>query len=291
MMFDDEYESPSWFRLNLRAILGRAYPRVIGANREPSWVFFETFLPILAVAAYVFIYKAWIEDATAANMMIGFVVVGGAMTAYWMNVLWSMAAQLYWEKEMGNLELYMIAPSSRMAFLGGMALGGMFTSTVRAVSTIIAGVLLFHVTLIINQPLMLVGIFIFTMLALYGMGMMFASLYMVWGREAWHMSSLLTEPIYLVSGFWFPVKGFVYMLGQPGYWIAIGASVIPITLGLDGMRQCLFPGGEEIWLFPLWLELLILVILTGVFFLLAKKSLSYMEKLAKKKGGLIQKWQ
>ena len=49
---------------------------------------------------------------------------GGAMTAFWINVLWSMSAQLYWEKENGNLALYIMAPSSMMAILLGMALGG-----------------------------------------------------------------------------------------------------------------------------------------------------------------------
>lgn len=289
MEFEDEYEEPSWLKMNYQAVLGRAYPRVIGANREPSWVFFETFLPILAVAAYVYIYKAWIPDPTVSEMLIGFVIVGGAMTAYWMNVLWSMAAQLYWEKEMGNLELFMVAPVSRMSILGGMALGGMFTSTVRAVSTIIAGVLIFGVSLTIHEPLMLILIFTFTMLALYGMGMMFASLYMMWGREAWHMSILLTEPIYLVSGFWFPVRGFIYMFGDPGFWLAAGASIIPITLGLDGIRQCLFM--TDMGFIPLWQELVILIILTGAFFVLAKKSLAHMEKMGKREGRLTLKWQ
>ena len=289
MEFEDEYPKPSWFRMNYRAVFGRAYPRIIGANREPSWVFFETVLPILAVAAYVYIYEAWIPDLGTREMMKGFVIIGGAMTAYWMNVLWSMAAQLYWEKEMGNLELFMVAPVSRISILGGMALGGMFTSTVRAVSTIVAGVLLFHVTLSIGAPLMLIGIFVFTMLALYGMGMMFASLYMMWGREAWHMSLLLTEPIYLVSGFWFPLRGFVYMLGQPGFWLAAGASIVPITLGLDGMRQCLLE--TEMGFLPLWIELVVLVLLTGLFFGLAKVSLAKMENLGKKEGRLTLKWQ
>jgi ABC-2 type transport system permease protein len=289
MEFEDEWPKPSWFRMNYRAVWGRAYPRIIGANREPSWVFFETFLPILAVAAYVYIYKAMNLSPADEEMLIGFVIIGGAMTAYWMNVLWSMAAQLYWEKEMGNLELFMVAPVSRMSILGGMALGGMFTSTVRAISTIVAGVLLFQVALSINAPLMLIGIFAFTMLALYGMGMMFASLYMMWGREAWHMSLLLTEPIYLASGFWFPLKGFVYMLGQPGFWLGAGASIIPITLGLDGIRQCLL--GTEMGFIPLWQELIILILLAGFFFLLAKYSLARMENLGKKEGRLTLKWQ
>lgn len=286
MIFDDDYEQESWLKMNVRAVLGRAYPRIIGVNREPSWVFFETFLPILAVAAFVYYYKAM----NAPLDYIGFVIIGGAMTAYWMNVLWSMAAQLFWEKEMGNLELYLIAPISRMSILGGMALGGMFTSTVRAVTTILAGVFLFGVNLSLPDPLMFTGIFVFTMIALYGMGMMFASLYLLWGREAWHMSNLMTEPIYLVSGFYFPIKGFAQVMGQPGFWIAAGASIIPITLGLDGMRQCLFPGTPSGFL-PLWVELLALVILSVMFLFLAKMSLAYMEKLGKRDGRLTMRWQ
>ena len=37
--------------LFLRTIVARAYPRVIGANREKSWIFFETLLPLLSVAS------------------------------------------------------------------------------------------------------------------------------------------------------------------------------------------------------------------------------------------------
>jgi ABC-2 type transport system permease protein len=35
-------------RTNLRAVVGRAYPRIIGLTREPSWIFFEILLPFLA---------------------------------------------------------------------------------------------------------------------------------------------------------------------------------------------------------------------------------------------------
>ena len=43
---------------NLRAIVGRAYPRVRGMVRETSWVFFEILLPFLATSAFVFVYRA-----------------------------------------------------------------------------------------------------------------------------------------------------------------------------------------------------------------------------------------
>ncbi|HXQ39198.1 MAG TPA: hypothetical protein VN843_34685, partial [Anaerolineales bacterium] len=92
-------EKVTGWRLFLKTIVARAYPRIIGQQREKSWIFFEIFLPMLAVAAYVYVYRA----IGAPEEYVGFVVVGGAMTAFWMNVLWSMSSQLYWEKEQGNL--------------------------------------------------------------------------------------------------------------------------------------------------------------------------------------------
>ena len=273
--------SDSWLARNLRAIRGRAYPRIVGSNREPSWVFFDIALPLLTVAAYVYFYRSM----NAPKEYVGFVVLGGAMTAFWLNILWSMASQLYWEKETGNLSLFLMAPVSRMSILAGMAVGGLFFTTLRAGSTLAIGILLFGVSLSLSSPFMLIAIFVTTMVSLYGMGMMLASLYLLFGREAYNMSNLLTEPIYLVSGFYFPVS-------KLGFWTAAGASVIPITLGLDAMRQLLYPStGALLGFLSTQVELVILCILCVAFIILAKVSLDYMEKLGKTSGRLTLRWQ
>lgn len=280
--------------LNLRALRGRAYPRVVGGMRELSWVFFETILPLLTVAAYVFVYQYLgdvaiamgnTEQAAYIGEFVGYVILGGAMTAYWMNILWSMAAQFYWEKEIGNLQLYLIAPMSRLAVLGGMAAGGMFYTSVRAVSTIVIGVVVFGVGFTLGSPIYLLIVFFLTLIALYGMGMLFSSLYMLWGREAWHTSSLLTEPIYLVSGFYFPVR---YL----GTVVAASASIVPITLGLDALRQLMFASTAEIHGFlPVEYEIIILVFLSIFFLIFARQALHYMEWLGRKHGRLTLRWQ
>jgi len=273
--------SESWVIQNLRAVRGRAYPRILGAQREPSWIFFDVVLPLLGVAAYVYVYKFM----NAPSEFVGFVILGGAMTAFWLNILWSMASQLYWEKETGNLSLYLIAPVSRLSILAGMAVGGLFFTTLRASSTLIIGIVVFSVTLSLSSPIMLIAVFTVTMIALYGMGMMFASLYLLFGREAYHMSSLMTEPIYLASGFYFPVKAL-------GYWAAAGASIIPITLGLDGLRQLFYPStSAEYGFLPVELELAMLAGLSVLFLFLSKLSLDYMEKLGKTTGRLTLRWQ
>ncbi|MFQ5906333.1 MAG: ABC transporter permease [bacterium] len=266
--------------LNLRAAWARAYVRIVGANREPSWLIFDTGLPLLSLAAYVYVYRAM----EAPPEFVGFVILGGAMTAYWMNVLWSMASQFYWEKMMGQLQLFMIAPMSRMAILGGMAAGGLLATTIRAGAALLLGCLLFQVRFSISSTWSLLAMFVLTMAALYGMGMMFASLFMVWGREAWHAANLLQEPVYLLSGFYFPVRGL-------GYWTCLVASFLPLTLGLDGMRQLLFGEEKALGLLPVGREILFLIVLSILFLVGAAKALQKMERLGKKEGRLTSRWQ
>ena len=271
----------TWLFRNMRAVRGRAYPRIIGSTREPSWVFFDVVLPLLTVSAYAYIYKFM----RAPEEFVGFVILGGAMTAFWLNILWSMASQLYWEKEIGNLSLYLMAPISRMSILAGMAVGGLFETTLRATSTLVIGIVVFGIALSLSSPVMLIVVFVVTMIALYGMGMMFASLYLLFGREAYHMSNLMTEPIYLASGFYFPVKAL-------GFWAAAGSSIIPITLGLDALRQLFYPASvSEYGFLPIVTETLILAALCVVFIVLSKLSLDYMEKLGKTSGRLTLRWQ
>ena len=267
----------SGFRLFLMTVIGRSYPRVIGMQREKSWMFFDVVLPLGSVIAYVLVYRA----IQAPEQYVGFVVMGGAMTAFWMNVLWSMSSQLYWEKEQGNLALYVLAPNSMMAILLGMALGGMVATTLRAAAITILGSLMFQVQYAISSYFQLFAVFILTMTALYGMGMMLASLFLLLGREAWHLSNLAQEPVYLVSGFYFPIKSF-------NFWVAAGASLIPLTLGLDAMRQLSFAVSADFGFLSIQWEIGILVGLCVLFLTLAKVLLGYMERLAIREGRLTE---
>ena len=55
-----------------------------------------------------------------------------------------------------------------MALLGGMAVGGMFMTSVRAVSTLVAGIVVFGVVFQVADPLMLLAVFVITMLIMGG---------------------------------------------------------------------------------------------------------------------------
>ncbi len=265
------------WRLFLKTILARAYPRIIGQQRDTSWMLFDVIMPFGSMVAYVLVYRA----IGAPKEYVGFVVMGGAMTAFWMNILWSMSSQLYWEKETGNLGLYIAAPGSMMAILLGMALGGLVATSLRALVVTVAGSLMFHVEYQIASFWQLFTVFSLAMVALYGMGMMLASVFLLLGREAWHMVNLAQEPVFLASGFYFPIKSFPF-------WVAAAASIIPLTLGMDAMRQLVFPSGIKIGFLSVSVEIGILLILAVVFLFAAKILLAYMEKLAIREGRLTE---
>jgi ABC-2 type transport system permease protein len=266
------------WRLFVRTVLARAYPRIIGQQRERSWLFFETALPFVATAGYVFVYRAM----QAPEDYIGFAVMGGAMTAFWLNVMWSMSAQLYWEKESGTLPLYIMSPAPIMGILLGMALGGMLATCLRAGFILILGIWLFQVHFVVASFLQLFAVFMLTMVALYGLGMLFASLFLLFGRDAHQIVMMLQEPVYFLSGFYFPVRTF-------GFALALAASVLPLTLGLDAMRQLVFAGGPSLGLLSVAVEIGALLALGVAFLLAAKFALERLEKLAIQEGRLMDR--
>lgn len=261
-----------------RIMWARAYPRLVGLWRERDWLFFETIVPLGTTAGYVFIYQA----AGAPAEFTGFAVLGGAMTAFWLNVLWSMASQLYWDKDGGNLEIYILSPGPLMAILIGMAVGGLAMAATRAVTIIVLASLMFGVSYQISSIPLLILVFFVTMAALYGLGMVFASVFLASGREAWHLANLLQEPIYLVSGFYFPVNAL-------GFWVATFASVIPLTLGMDAMRQIIFSNQPGIGFLPVEWEFLILCVLAIVLLGGATWVMARLEMIGRRDGRLIER--
>ena len=264
---------------NLRAAYARMWVRLRGSNRDPIALVAEIGLPILSIGAYVILYRAIGLPATAGAA----VIIGGAMIAFWTNVLWNMSSQWFWEREQGNLEMYLVAPVSRMAILLGMALGGSLNTGIRALGIVLLGIFVFQVPFVVRDPLAVGLVFFLTLTALYTLGMLFASLFMLYGREAWNTANLLQEPIYFLSGAYFPA-----FYGVVPFAIAVAGSLIPMTLGLDAIRRLVIVGGD---LNSVWLEIVALGASILILFPLARRTLNYMESLGKKEGRLTLRWQ
>ena len=109
--------------------------------------------------------------------------------------------------------------------------------------------------------------------------MILSSLFLLWGREAWHTATLFQEPIYLLSGFYFPVRA----LGA----VAAALAGTPPDHArarrdpADPLRQGRARGFLPLaWIPPIQTALLVL------FLFLAHRRSSFMENLGKREGRL-----
>jgi ABC-2 type transport system permease protein len=268
---------PSALRIFVKTVLARAYPRVIGHARNRAWIFMEIALPLIGTIAMVYVYRA----LRAPAQYTGFVVLGGTVLAFWQNILFDMAGNFIWERGGSNLELFTVAPTTFTAILLGMALGGIFYTAQRAAVVLLATSLLFHVQYRPAGIAPAVGLLVLTLLALYALGMLLASLFLFFGRAAWHALDGMQEPVYFLSGFYFPVHSL-------GAYVAGAASIIPLTLGLDAIRQVLLPG-TPVFLAPGW-EAALIALQIPVYLLGAQWALRVMERLARRDARLSMRW-
>jgi ABC-2 type transport system permease protein len=264
---------------NLRAAYARAYVRVRSQFNEPEWVIAEAVIPLLIVFAAATLYRV-----SGSGQLAGFAVVGGAMMAFWDNVLWLMASQLYWEKEGGNLDLFIIAPISRMSILLGMSLGSIVNTSIRAAIILLTAFTVLNIQLNVADPLALSLVFTLTLTALYGLGMLMSSLYMLYGRGALNLNEVLSEPVYLLSGLYFPTVGRYSPFPTV---LQLLVSFIPLTFGIDGLRRTIILGETLESLTP---HIAVLTVLSIVLIPLAWRTLNYMETLGRREGRLSLRW-
>ncbi len=265
-------------RLFFKTVHARAVPRMIGMKREPSWIFLEILVPLVNTTAFVYLYRA----LHAPEAYVGFVILGSVLSAYWMNVVWAMAMQLHWEKKEGMLQLYVLSPSSLMAILVGMSYGGIVMASWRAALTLIVGLLLFNVHFATDQLPLVFLVFGVTLIALYGLGMTLSSLFIRWGREPWHLALAFHEPAFFLTGMNFPLSAL--FASVPGV-ISLISALLPISFGLDALRQLLLPG-TIVGVFPPMTELWLIAGLAVLFLTTSYISLKFMERQARVEGTL-----
>jgi len=265
---------PSAIRIFFKTIAARAYPRFVASYRNRSWLITETLLPLIGTIAMIYVYRA----LHAPARYLGFVVLGGVLLAFWQNVIWAMATQFIWDRGQGNLELFAMAPTSLTAILLGMAVGGAYLSLTRAATVLLATSLLFGIGYSAAGLLPALAVFVITISALYCLGMLLASLFLFYQREAWQLADAMQEPIYFLSGFYFPIRSLGAVVGGVG-------SLIPLTLGLDAIRQLVLPGTPQF--IPLGWEIVAIVVQIVGYALLSQISLRFLERRARQDARLI----
>jgi len=110
--------------------------------------------------------------------------------------------------------------------------------------------------------------------------MCFASLFLKLGRSGWRLTELMQEPISFLSGQYYPLKALPAVL-------QLVATIIPLTIGIDGVRLSLILGSS---FSDLWLHLILLLTLGVSTFILSYYILAWMERRGKEDGSITMRW-
>ena len=150
--------------------------------------------------------------------------------------------------------------------------------------SLVAGVLIFRTPLVPGDPWAALGVFLLTLGSLYALGMCLASLFLMYGREVWHVSNALAEPMYLINGLYFPIRAL-------GPWGFAAISTLPLAIGLDAMRQLVVGPELARGLLPVGVEAALLAVSLVVNLGLAVWLLEHSERMGKRTGALILRHQ
>src|SRR5438094_4853634 len=258
----------------LRTAYARLWVRAKSIYGEPLWVAVNVGFPFFTSFSFTMVYRAYGLGAYA-----GFAILGGVMISFWGNVLWSMASQFNWDKQVGLFEIYISSPAPITAILVGMSLGGILGTAPSAAMVALLGWVIFAPPIHPFWPLVALT-FALTLASLYAMGMALSSLYLAYGREADSVNEALHEPVSFLSGVYFPSS-----LAFPAALQAV-VLIIPLVVGMDALQRTLFSlnstGATD--LTPVYRDLLLLAIMGITLLFAASKALKILEEKGRRAG-------
>jgi ABC-2 type transport system permease protein len=215
------------------------------------------------------------RDQQSARLILSLMI--GATFWNYLSVVFSIIAeQISWERWEGTLEYTMMAPVRRVSQLLGSTVfaimwGFIHTTVVLTVLVLFFGIDLSHADFLTALVLMLVG-----SLSIIGIGMMAATLPLIWVERGDQMVFVIQSLLLLISGVYYSVT----ILPAP---MQVVAAFSPATYILDGVRQALIDGAPVT---SMGGHLLPLAIMAVIFIPLGVWVFGWAERYAKRTGKL-----
>ncbi|HHV41234.1 MAG TPA: ABC transporter permease [Clostridiaceae bacterium] len=205
--------------------------------RYPDWLVAMLLWPILMPTFTVFAVQALAGPDNSGGELfaklagtsdyIGFVFIGIVMWTWLNTVLWQVGATLRTEQRRGTLESNWVTPASRLSIMFGSGLTNMLSSLVTVAVSLIFCKMAWSIDLTFNPFLGL--IFLLSTAAIYGLGLIFASLVL--------LVKELNSAVNFVRGMFMVFCGITYPISVMPHWMQSVAKVLPLTYSIRLIRE------------------------------------------------------
>lgn len=270
-----------------------SYARVIRAGLQknlkltvtyPTMIVNRVLGPILWVGISVFSYaaiagpeqlRAAFEKQGAGPDVIGFLILGQTIFSLFTSLNWRGGMAIQRERWQGTLEIVLLAPTSRVAFVLGESLFGLVDGGWSVFLSLVVTGLAFGAHFQFAHPGLAAVAIVLTLAAMVALSLFFSAFYVL-TRSAGPLSWAIQTPIRFFTGTSFPVNAL------PGVIQAISFA-IPMTYGILAVRAAFNGMGTWASEAP---TLLALAGFTALFFALGVVLIGKMERIAKERGTL-----
>ena len=205
-----------------------------------------------------------------------FVLIGIALTDYFTISTNTFANEIRTSQIVGTLESLLVTPTSIITILLSSYVYKLLSTSFRIFFYILVGVFLFDMLL---QPVNVIALslaFLLTLLPFFGIGLV-SGVFIIVFKQGNPIGGLMAISSGLLGGVMYPVTVL------PG-WLKPFSTILPITHGLEAIRQILLNGAG---LTDIHRQLLFLAILSVFSLVTGMVSIYYGLRIAKKEGSLL----
>ena len=252
----------------------------------PSWLLNRIVGPIVWVGISVFSYTALVpaEDVSEAFVreghgpdFVAFLILGQTIFSLFTNLNWRGGMAIQRERWQGTLEIIMLAPTSRVAYILGESLFGLVDGGWTVLLALVVTGFAFGADFQLADPALAAVILALTLASMVALSLFFAAFYVL-TRSAGPLSFAIQTPVRFFTGTNFPVSTLPVLLQTVSY-------ALPMTYGMLAVREVFTGRGSWAGLADTMLALLAF---TVVFWVLGVILVRRMERLAKQRGTLHQ---
>ena len=250
----------------------------------PSWVANRILTPIVWVAISVFSYTALVPEAQVSEAFVregsgpdfvAFLILGQTVFSFFSTLNFRGGMAIQRERWQGTLEVIMLAPTSRVAYLIGEGVFGLIDAGWTILLALVVTGIAFGAGFTVADPFLALVVIALTLSSMVGLSLFFAAFYVL-TRSAGPLSFAVQTPVRFFTGTSFPIRALPAALQVVSY-------AIPMTYGIVAVRAAFMGTGS--WE-SLQGTLVALVAFTVFFWVVGVLLIHRMENLAKERGTL-----
>ncbi|MGH2448903.1 MAG: ABC transporter permease [Chloroflexota bacterium] len=174
------------------------------------------------------------------STMVLYLAIGTLTWSYMASLFNAIAESVQWERWEGTIEYTMMSPISRLTYMLGSSLFGIVYGLGRTAFVLIALILMFHLEPNQSGLLPSVAIVAVGSISFVGIGIMAATLPLLFTEKGAQMTYVIEAVLLLISGVYYPISVL------PG-WMQPFSHLSPATYILSGIRSALLGhGGSDL---------------------------------------------